>query len=142
MELVWPRLLWFDPADAKSRQRVRTTAADSMRAQSRRLLCAACRHAVTDPNQRIAVQGAHEHNFTNPHGITFHIGCFRDASGCAAVGDATTDFSWFPGYTWRVALCMNCQAHLGWRFQMNQDYFHGLIVNRLVLENRNDNEPT
>lgn len=142
MEIVRPCPLWFDPADTKSRQRVRTTAALAAPAQSRRLLCAACGHVVTDRNQRIAVLGAHEHNFTNPHGITFHIGCFRDAGGCAAVGDATAEFSWFPGYAWRVALCTNCQTHLGWRFQMDQDYFLGLIVNRLTPENRNDNEPT
>jgi len=78
------------------------------------------------------VQGAHEHRCTNPHNITYHIGCFREATGCAVSGEATTEYTWFPGYAWRIALCANCHAHLGWRFQSRDDYFHGLIMARLT----------
>jgi hypothetical protein len=78
------------------------------------------------------VQGAHEHRCTNPHGITYYIGCFHEAAGCTAIGEATTEYTWFPGYVWRVALCANCRAHLGWHFQSRDDYFHGLIMARLT----------
>ena len=141
MEITWPSPLYFDPTTERSPQRALTTAANAAPTPNRRLLCAACKHVVTDENQRIAVRGRHEHTFINPHGVTYHIGCFREAAGCATVGEATTEFTWFPAYIWRVALCANCQTHLGWRFQSLQDDFHGLVVNRLVLESRADSEP-
>ena len=125
-------LLFFDPrAEEDKKQAVKTGAAAALK-KERRLFCAACRHPVTHQDERIPVQGGHEHSFTNPHGITYHIGCFRNAGGCAPVGEATAEFTWFPGYAWRVALCAHCRAHLGWRFQSESDYFHGLIVARLT----------
>jgi hypothetical protein len=78
------------------------------------------------------VQGGHEHRFTNPHGVTYHIGCYREAAGCSIVGESTMKFTWFPGYAWRVALCANCRTHLGWRFESPGGGFHGLILNRLI----------
>ena len=86
MELLLPQLLFFDPErDAARERRPKGVVADETR-QERRLFCAACRHPVTHQNQRIVVQGNHEHRCTNPLGITYRVGCFRDAAGCAAVG--------------------------------------------------------
>lgn len=96
------------------------------------LLCAACRHPVTDDRQRIRVADQHEHVCTNPHGFVYRIGCFREAPGCAGVGPHDSAFSWFPGYTWQIALCRGCHGHLGWRFRAGPDRFHGLILDRLV----------
>jgi len=31
-------------------------------------------------------------------------------------GRPTTEFSWFEGYSWQVAVCSECGEHLGWRF--------------------------
>lgn len=30
-------------------------------------------------------------------------------------GGASTEFTWFPGYAWTIALCAACKAHVGWR---------------------------
>jgi len=102
-----------------------------------RLLCARCRHPITDNDQRIDVNGSHAHTYTNPNGITFNIGCFRDAPGCAAIGAATTEYTWFPGYAWRIAECAKCGAHLGWQFTSPADGFFGLIVDRLIAADNN-----
>lgn len=99
-----------------------------------RLLCAQCRHAITSHGARIEILGQHEHTCANPHGYAFHIGCFADAPGCVAVGRAESAFSWFPGYTWKTALCSRCHAHLGWEFGAATSRFHGLILARLVAE--------
>jgi hypothetical protein len=98
----------------------------------RRLFCALCRHPITHQDERIEVNGGHQHRCTNPGGYTFDIGCFREAAGCIAVGAATGAYTWFRGYEWRVALCASCERHLGWRFDGSADHFHGLILNRLT----------
>lgn len=127
-----PTLFFFDPQAEENNKQGLKTRADGKPKKERRLFCAACRHPVTHQDQRIEVAGGYEHAFTNPHGVTYYIGCYREAPGCAAVGEATTEYTWFAGYTWRIALCANCRAHLGWRFQSQEDYFHGLIVARLT----------
>lgn len=127
-----PALLFFDPRHEKQHREQTSFRPDAGVEKDERLFCSTCRHPVTHLNQRIAVGGGHEHRFTNPHGISYRVGCFGAAGGCSAVGVATTEFTWFPGYAWRIACCARCRTHLGWEFQSDSDYFHGLIVNRLT----------
>jgi hypothetical protein len=127
-----PALLLFDPVTEENSKEKTKAKPDARPKLEKRLFCAACRHPVTHQDERIIVQGSHEHTFTNPQGITYHIGCFREAAGCTAASEATTEYSWFKGYAWRIAYCAHCHVHLGWRFQSGADYFHSLIVNRLT----------
>ena len=100
------------------------------------ILCRQCRQAITRPSDRIAVQGAHQHTFANPHGIVFEIGCFRNVSGCGYAGAASDEFTWFAGYSWRVCYCTMCLTHLGWIFSSNGgNNFHGLILDKLIQPN-------
>ncbi|XP_022788152.1 protein cereblon homolog isoform X4 [Stylophora pistillata] len=41
-----------------------------------------------------------------------------------SLGEAFEEHSWFPGYAWRVAVCPQCGAHMGWSFEHRhlQDY--------------------
>jgi len=94
----------------------------------RALRCAACDHIISHDDYRIEMGGAHEHTFVNPHGFVHHIGCFALAPGCIHLGTTETAFSWFPGWTWQVAACGNCRAHLGWLYRNAGEQFHGLIV--------------
>jgi hypothetical protein len=127
-----PTLLFFDPVAGSENKPALKKQAEIFPKKEKRLFCAACRHPITHQDERIPVQGGHEHRFTNPHDITYHIGCYREAAGCSAVGETTAEFTWFPGYAWRIALCANCHTHLGWRFQTAGEYFHALILNRLI----------
>jgi len=98
------------------------------------ILCRACFRVITRETERISVNGAHKHIFSNPHGIVFEIGCFGTAEGCGCVGPATDEFSWFKGSSWRMAVCGSCLAHLGWLFTTyGLESFYGLILNRLVV---------
>lgn len=134
MIATWP-LIWS--FDSENDQRLkefldRADAAVDPEAP-RRLHCSACRHPITSGEARISILGAHEHRCTNPHGITYDIGCFRNAPGCLEIGEAIEDFSWFAGYHWRVALCNHCQEHLGWSFASTaRERFFGLILDRLI----------
>ena len=97
------------------------------------LLCRCCSAAITHSGEKIAVGISHHYRFTNPHGISYAIGCFRNAPGCAISGEATAEDSWFGGYRWQLALCSECQEHLGWYYQNNrQRFFFGLIQGRLI----------
>ena len=99
---------------------------------ARVLACARCLQPITTTAARTEVGGAHEHTFANPEGYQFHIGCFARATGCAAVGDPSTYWSWFAGYSWQVELCSACGEHLGWLFRAKGHLFHGLVLDRLV----------
>lgn len=98
------------------------------------IFCRNCGHIVSSTDQRVEINGAHTHTFRNPAGIVYRIGCFGLAPGCLNFGDPTEEFSWFPGYTWVYANCLNCFNHLGWFYQSGERHFHGLILNHLTFE--------
>ena len=96
------------------------------------IVCRQCRHGITSRSQRTVVENAHRHTFANPEGIVFEIGCYEKAWGCSYAGPSSAEFTWFPGYRWRIAVCANCRIHLGWRFSSGEGhFFHGLITDRL-----------
>lgn len=99
------------------------------------IVCRRCGHKITARSERIVKAGAHAHTFANPEGIVFEIGCFRDAWGCGVVGLPSSEFTWFPDTAWQIAVCVNCLAHLGWRFSATDgSAFHGLILDRIIFQ--------
>ena len=98
------------------------------------LLCRSCGQRITDNEARIPIGDRHEHTVTNPHGFTFHIGCFDSAPGVVEEGEPSSYFSWFAGYHWRIVICQGCRWHLGWRFDDADSHFYGLILDRPKLE--------
>jgi hypothetical protein len=100
------------------------------------LLCAACGTAITSVAARTVAGGSHEHHFTNPFGIRFHVGCFAAAPGCSVTGPPHHADTWFAGHVWRIATCGDCNTHLGWWFEhasrADVAGFHGLILPRLT----------
>jgi hypothetical protein len=97
------------------------------------LRCVVCDHRITDRSSRMEMSGAHEHTFVNPAGVQHHIGCFATAPGCVHVGDTEAAFSWFPGWTWQIAVCGRCHTHMGWIFRLAGQQFHGLILAALKM---------
>lgn len=95
------------------------------------LFCKSCGRMITSEKDRLQIDGAHNHTFFNPAGIVYELGCFKTAPGCSIQGEATSEFSWFAGYHWRVALCGGCTAHLGWHFMSGTMAFFGLIIKNL-----------
>jgi hypothetical protein len=130
-DIALPGLLFFDPARGARRERRLTDKTARAPQRERYLYCVRCRNRITSQQAGISVGGSHEHRCTNPHGLSFHIGCFGEAPGSVVDGTATAAYTWFAGYAWQVALCARCHAHLGWRFRSSADAFHGLIFDRL-----------
>lgn len=110
-----------------------------LRLAPEKLFCASCGHWITWGQWRINIKAGHEHTVFNPAGIVFTIGCFSDAPGCWSTGKPSTQFTWFPGYEWRLSLCEGCGKHLGWMFNTptGDSAFYGLILNRLTKEPEN-----
>jgi hypothetical protein len=103
--------------------------------QEEYIRCRQCRNILASPNDRISVQGSHQHTFANPHGTVYEIGCFTAVKGCGHVGPPSDEFTWFAGYSWRVAVCFMCLTHLGWFFSSaGKESFHGLILDRLITQ--------
>ncbi len=96
------------------------------------LFCARCDHPITDKDQRMEVNGSHEHTFANPGGHVFRIGCFCRAPGCITTRNESAEFTWFAGYSWSASGCSLCGIHLGWCFRLDNDVFFGLILDSLV----------
>jgi len=95
------------------------------------ILCRQCQLVITSPDERIEMQGAHQHTFANPHGSVYQIGCFRSAAGCGYAG--SDEFTWFSGYSWKIAVCGSCLFHLGWLFvSPGKESFNGLILDHLI----------
>jgi hypothetical protein len=96
------------------------------------ILCRQCGHPITTLDHIIAVNGQHAHTHTNPAGITYRIGCFSSAPGCLIYGERISDFTWFEGFSWCLALCSYCLTHLGWHYQSPGSQFFGLILDNLI----------
>ena len=102
------------------------------------LYCSVCGHLITRTRWRLMRKGDHEHTVFNPAGQLFQIACYSDAPGAAPAGGASDEFTWFPGYSWRIALCRDCGRHMGWQFLGDDDFF-GLIKIHLTGINAGKN---
>jgi hypothetical protein len=96
------------------------------------VICKQCGQRLARTSDRTLVNGAHRHTFANPSGIVFEIGCYVNVSGCGLAGPPSTEFTWFSGHSWRIAVCAKCLVHLGWMFVSSQGgLFFGLILDRI-----------
>ncbi|XP_022101442.1 protein cereblon homolog [Acanthaster planci] len=119
-------------------------------------LCRQCGHEVakaTDFIRQTSTLSLHQRNdtilgvdnvllqrFKNPQGREFELITTRHADVNKAE-QAFTEHSWFPAYSWRIATCPHCKAHLGWSFEPqghkdgiedDEEIFYGLILAHLI----------
>lgn len=99
-----------------------------------KILCANCKSPITSVKEKIEITSKHQHTFFNPQGFVYNIRCYKKAPGCMQYGYKTDEFTWFPGYAWQIALCGNCNIHLGWRYDSGSSTFYGLIFDKLLEE--------
>ncbi|CAH0663825.1 unnamed protein product [Chilo suppressalis] len=101
------------------------------------LCCASC---LTDIARRehvfaMSSDGLHS-NYTNLGGFVHDVVTVSRAHNISLEGGASHEYSWFPGYTWSIALCRLCAAHVGWRFdamkrRLRPQQFYGLCRNQV-----------
>lgn len=118
------------PARPKSKPDSKTKS--STKRKKGDLYCNSCKIKITSNRFKIKINDFYEHTFPNPNGIVFHIGCFREAQSILRLGNPSTEWSWFPGFSWEVVACANCASHLGWYYESSaKSFFFGFILGRL-----------
>jgi hypothetical protein len=105
--------------------------ADASTGSRRSIVCAACGAKIAPADAAISVAGSHFHTFMNPGGFVYEIVCYREAEGARRAGAPSSEWSWFPGYLWQVAVCTSCAVHLGWSFGGEGGSFFGLVRDRI-----------
>lgn len=132
-----PTTAWFDRYTPWTPEghTLKQDDAEELAKRKSALCCVQCQHHITDHSARLDLAGGHIHVFTNPGGFSYEIALYEYAD-CVMHGPATTEYTWFPGYAWQLALCANCSEHLGWRYhQAGHAAFYGLIRDRLIEVN-------
>lgn len=126
-------LHFFDATEPEKIEPGRRPGTEAVAEKAKRLLCRFCLNPVTDDSRKTTALGRFVHCRINPAGVTFEFGCYSDAPGCSTLGEATTEHTWFPGHSWKLAICRSCGEHLGWLFKGDAS-FYGLIRDRLIPE--------
>lgn len=101
------------------------------RIEFQNILCASCLFRITSTEFTYFVNGQHEFTFKNPSSLSYSIRLFSKADGCIDIDIPTIQFTWFPGFAWNFAICVNCKTHLGWKYHSNSISFFGLITDKL-----------
>lgn len=130
-----PALALLKDASAPGRRPdVGSDAAEDAGDGGRKLVCRACGLRITSERERATRDASHRHVFANPHGVVYDIALFAAAPGCRRVGPRSTEFAWFAGCSWQIAICGRCETHLGWHFAPDAGGapFFGLIADRLA----------
>jgi len=96
--------------------------------------CAVCHQMITSESTAITVEGEHTHVKINPDSRKFLLRCFSAATGCRQTGQLTAYHSWFAGFNWQFAQCVQCSTQLGWYFDGVKPFF-GLITEQLITCN-------
>ena len=97
------------------------------------ILCRDCEREISTNSHVISVgpDGANQ-AFANPAGYLREVLTVSEAWNLSYETDASTDFTWFAGYAWRICYCDVCNSHLGWRYEAADEIvslraFYGLL---------------
>ena len=105
-------LLEIDAASVRLRRQIKI-----MQKCSNSLACLHCEHVIANKNDLFSMSATGpQAAYVNPGGHVHETMTFFKATGLSVTGRPTTEYSWFPGYAWRIARCDNCHEHMGWKF--------------------------
>jgi cereblon len=112
-------------------------------------ICKRCRNKIAIYNDIFAMsKDSVNANYCNPAGYIHEtLTVTKTLDGAVRMVDrASVEFSWFPGYAWQIAICSNCQTHVGWRFiavvnkNLRPRVFFGLSCKSLLVNAENDED--
>lgn len=103
--------------------------------------CKRCKTKIAVYNDIFAMaKGNVNANYCNPAGYIHETLTVQKTLDNAVrmVDRPSTEFSWFPGYAWQIAVCDKCSLHIGWKFlalnkNLKPKSFFGLSCKSLVV---------
>jgi cereblon len=81
--------------------------------------CKRCNNSIACYGDIFAMaKGNVNANYCNPAGYIHETLTVQKTieNALQMVDRPSTDFSWFPGYSWQIAICSKCSTHVGWKF--------------------------
>lgn len=105
-------------------------------------ICKRCANEIGSYNDIFAMnkQGV-QTSYCNPAGYVHEtLTIYKTKENSTFTIDRpSTEFSWFPGYSWQITLCANCRQHLGWKFVATKNNylpksFYGLSGNNIQVK--------
>ncbi|XP_049294794.1 protein cereblon [Anopheles funestus] len=113
-------------------------------------ICKRCESEIANYDDMFAMskQGV-QTSYCNPSGyvhdtLTVHK---TKENSTLPVERPSTNFSWFPGYSWQIIVCANCRQHLGWKFVAEKKNvlpksFYGLSGTNITVKSHGDVKKT
>ncbi|CAH8471533.1 unnamed protein product [Schistosoma rodhaini] len=87
-------------------------------------VCSSCDANITSNQYIICLaQEGSSQTYINPSGILHDIVTVSQVTPNSVnlIGEASAEYSWFPGYSWTIANCSSCYQHMGWLFKALND---------------------
>ncbi|KAH8852833.1 Protein cereblon [Schistosoma japonicum] len=88
-------------------------------------VCASCGANITSSQYIVCLaQEGSSQTYVNPSGVLHDIVTVSQITpnSINLIGEATAEYSWFPGYSWTIANCSSCYQHMGWLFTALNDH--------------------
>lgn len=106
--------------------------------QERIICCAHCNAEIAEQNDVFAMsKDGLQSNYCNPNGHVFETVTIAKAKNFRLFGEASKQFSWFPGYAWTIMQCKSCNRHLGWQFTskyLEPNCFYGMAKSGIDIK--------
>lgn len=112
-------------------------------------LCKRCRTRLAIYNDIFPMaKGNVNANYCNPAGYIHETLTVHKTLDQAVrlVDRPSTEFSWFPGYAWQIAVCNKCSSHIGWKFlavnrNLRPRTFFGLSCKYMMVSAEDNHKP-
>lgn len=86
--------------------------------KSSHFACATCNAVICDKSLVFSMShSGPQSSFVNPGGFIHDTITVRKAEGLMQAYNWSDQFTWFPGYLWRMAHCARCYHHIGWCYK-------------------------
>lgn len=79
--------------------------------------CGVCRSLITYSDRMVSISGSTRHRCSDPEGSECLIYTFSGCPGAIPYGPPNEAYTWFPGYQWTPAFCLQCGGQVGWCYQ-------------------------
>ena len=82
------------------------------------IVCSKCETTISKSSYIFALESDQTTRvFANPAGALFEVVTITTAQNTKTIHSPTSEFTWFPGFSWQICFCTGCSNQLGWFFK-------------------------